>query len=186
MSGPVEQLPAAAEMLLFAIESAENGLRAAVAQSVTGAVAADVWLTHGYLMLGIARELREGSRPTDAELEDAREKLRGAGLFPERDAESRLQDPGMLPTDKATTYGDQAAGDTVVLHVEQPMPVPNDRGSIQALVRHDLDARERVGVARYGTPLQAFNGRDALRDAYEEVLDLACYLRQEIAEREAQ
>jgi hypothetical protein len=147
-------------------------------------------------MLGIARELREGSRPTDAELEDAREKLRGAGLFPERDAESRLQDPGMLPTDKAmtdarraydaTTYGDQAAGDTVVLHVEQPMPVPNDRGSIQALVRHDLDARERVGVARYGTPLQAFNGRDALRDAYEEVLDLACYLRQEIAEREAQ
>jgi hypothetical protein len=33
--------------------------------------------------------------------------------------------------------------------------------------------------------LQAFNGRDALRDAYEEALDLACYLRQAIAERDA-
>ena len=69
-------------------------------------------------------------------------------------------------------------------HVEQPMPIPNGRPSIQSLVRADLDAREQVGVERYGTPLQAFNGRDALRDAYEEALDLACYLRQAMVERD--
>lgn len=67
--------------------------------------------------------------------------------------------------------------------VEQPMPVANDRPSIQGMVRADLDQREKLGRERYGTSLQAHNGRDALRDAYEEALDLACYLRQMIEER---
>lgn len=70
-------------------------------------------------------------------------------------------------------------------HSDQPMPVPNDHPSIQGLVRVDLEARELVGIQRYGTPLQPHNGRDALRDAYEEALDLACYLRQAIEERDA-
>lgn len=56
--------------------------------------------------------------------------------------------------------------------------------SIQRLVREDLEQRERLGVERYGTALQPHNGRDALRDAYEEALDLACYLRQAMAERD--
>jgi hypothetical protein len=67
---------------------------------------------------------------------------------------------------------------------EQPMPTPNGRPSVQGMVIDDLTTRLRVGIQRYGTPLQAFNGRDALRDAYEEALDLACYLRQAIAERD--
>lgn len=71
-------------------------------------------------------------------------------------------------------------------HVEQPMPMPNNRRSIQSLVRADLENRERVGIERYGTPLQAHNGRDVLRDAYEEALDLACYLRQAIEERNSE
>lgn len=41
-----------------------------------------------------------------------------------------------------------------------------------------------LGVTRYGTPLQPHNGRDALRDAYEEALDLVHYLRQAIYERD--
>lgn len=77
---------------------------------------------------------------------------------------------------------------------EQPMPTPNGHVSVQSLVRSeligpayarvraDLEARERIGIERYGTPLQPFNGRDAVRDAYEEALDLACYLRQAIVE----
>jgi hypothetical protein len=40
-------------------------------------------------------------------------------------------------------------------------------------------------LQRYGTLLQAGNGRDALVDAYQECLDLACYLRQAIEERSA-
>lgn len=70
------------------------------------------------------------------------------------------------------------------LHVEQPMPTPNDHVSVQSMVREDLDLREQVGIQRYGTPLQPHNGRDALRDAYEEALDLCCYLRQMLAERD--
>jgi hypothetical protein len=65
---------------------------------------------------------------------------------------------------------------------DQPLPVPNDTIDIQTLVIHDLRIRREVGIARYGTALQANNGRDALRDAYEEALDLCCYLRQMIEE----
>jgi hypothetical protein len=70
-------------------------------------------------------------------------------------------------------------------HQEQAPPVPNESTAVQQLVRDDLVERQRIGTERYGTPLQAFNGRDALRDAYEEALDLACYLRQAIEERGA-
>lgn len=66
---------------------------------------------------------------------------------------------------------------------EQPMPVPNQEGDIQSLVIADIVTRRQVGIERYGTALQPHNGRDALRDAYEEALDLAMYLRQAIEER---
>lgn len=47
----------------------------------------------------------------------------------------------------------------------------------------DLAQRDAIGIRKYGTRLQAGNGRDALRDAYEEALDLAIYLRQVLQER---
>jgi hypothetical protein len=75
--------------------------------------------------------------------------------------------------------------DQLSSHVEQPRPIPRPgTPSVQAAVREDLVAREQLGIARYGTPLQPHNGRDALRDAYEEALDLACYLRQALMERD--
>ena len=55
---------------------------------------------------------------------------------------------------------------------------------IHDLVIADLRDRLRVGVTTYGVPLRANNGRDALWDAYEEALDLACYLKQAMVERE--
>ena len=67
---------------------------------------------------------------------------------------------------------------------EQPAPTPNDEPPVWELVIADMRARDAVGRERYGTPLQAHNGRDALQDAYEEVLDLAVYLRQAIEEAE--
>lgn len=67
---------------------------------------------------------------------------------------------------------------------DQPPPVAHaDQPAIHDLVAADLAARRSLGTERYGTPLQPHNGRDALRDAYEECLDQACYLRQAIEER---
>ncbi|WP_345154032.1 hypothetical protein [Micromonospora maritima] len=53
-------------------------------------------------------------------------------------------------------------------------------------VRADLVDREQLGIERYGTFLQAFNGRDCLLDAYQELLDLAVYLKQALVEGWAQ
>jgi hypothetical protein len=66
---------------------------------------------------------------------------------------------------------------------EQPEPTGNGT-PITELVIADLQERSRVGALRYGTPLRAHNGRDALVDAYCEALDLCQYLRQAIEERE--
>jgi predicted HAD superfamily Cof-like phosphohydrolase len=66
---------------------------------------------------------------------------------------------------------------------DQPPPVPNDRPAVWDLVLADMKERDQVGRARYSTPLQAFNGRDPLVDAYQEALDLVVYLRQAIEEQ---
>lgn len=50
------------------------------------------------------------------------------------------------------------------------------------MAREFLMARKALGVERYGTPLQAHNGRDALRDAKEELADALVYLRQWLEE----
>ena len=67
--------------------------------------------------------------------------------------------------------------------VDQPPPKRTDGPPVWDLVIADMHARDATGRARYGTPLQAFNGRRALVDAYQEILDLAVYVRQEIEER---
>ncbi|AVP71255.1 hypothetical protein [Prescottella equi] len=64
-----------------------------------------------------------------------------------------------------------------------PAPVANDGPSAHDLVSVDLQQRKEFGLGKYGTTLQPGNGRDSLLDAYEEVLDLAVYLRNAIEER---
>lgn len=72
------------------------------------------------------------------------------------------------------------------LSTHEPMPVADpSRGDVQSLVIADIEERRRVGIQRYGTPLQTFNGRDALIDLYQELLDAAMYTRQLIEERKA-
>lgn len=68
---------------------------------------------------------------------------------------------------------------------QQPNPNPNSEAHITDLVVGDMLFRKQVGIKTYGTPLQSFNGRDALQDAYEEVLDLAQYMKQQMLERAA-
>lgn len=66
----------------------------------------------------------------------------------------------------------------------QPPPAHRPgRPYVVDLVVADLRERAQAGERKYGTKLQALNGRDALIDAYQEALDLAMYLRQAIDER---
>lgn len=68
--------------------------------------------------------------------------------------------------------------------IPQPQPVFDTGPRVVDMVLADLSARAAVGQEKYGTPLQPFNGRDALMDAYQEALDLCQYLRQAIYERD--
>lgn len=66
----------------------------------------------------------------------------------------------------------------------QPSPKPNNHQATWGLVISDMAMRNNIGTQKYGTPLQPFNGRNSLQDAYEEVLDLAVYLKNAIIESE--
>jgi hypothetical protein len=56
--------------------------------------------------------------------------------------------------------------------------------SVTGAVLLDIVERRQKGAVEYGTELVAFNGRDALLDAYEEAIDLVLYLKQALIERE--
>jgi hypothetical protein len=70
-------------------------------------------------------------------------------------------------------------------HVDpnKPEPAPKGTGSeVTPLVIKDLELRSKMGKEKYGETLRAFNGRNALVDAYQEALDLVQYLRQKLEE----
>jgi hypothetical protein len=73
------------------------------------------------------------------------------------------------------------------LSIPEPLPIPNNSQSIHDLVIEDLgdnhlvkDIRDRkqFGLDKYGTILQVCNNRNALKDAFQEVLDCIVYLKQ--------
>lgn len=79
---------------------------------------------------------------------------------------------------------------------EQPPPRPDTGPDLWPLVIADFEAmfpnvpglceagreRDRIGRRRYGTPLQANNGRSAARDVTDELLDASVYARQAVEE----
>lgn len=71
-----------------------------------------------------------------------------------------------------------------MLNTPQPDPIHNDLPAVWDLVVRDMNERNIEGTKKYGTPLQPFNGRDPLVDAYQEALDLVVYLRTAIYERD--
>lgn len=68
---------------------------------------------------------------------------------------------------------------------DQQLPIKNDKPYIQDLVLADIEARKQLGIRKYGTALQAGNGRDMLQDLYEEILDACIYLRGLIEENKS-
>jgi len=71
-------------------------------------------------------------------------------------------------------------------HDSQNAPKPNNGQFIADMVIEDMAKRADFGLRKYGTKLQAHNGRDALQDAYEEALDLCVYLKQRLVEDDFQ
>lgn len=67
---------------------------------------------------------------------------------------------------------------------KQPAPTGNGHVVGQRVIA-DIAERIKVGKAKYGTELRTNNGRDALVDAYQEILDLAQYVKQELMERDS-
>lgn len=66
----------------------------------------------------------------------------------------------------------------------QQAPQASQHPAIWPLVIKDMADRDNFGKEKYKQRLQGFNGRDMLMDAYQEVLDLAVYLRGALYERD--
>jgi hypothetical protein len=67
----------------------------------------------------------------------------------------------------------------------QALPTAGDGRDVIEAVIEDMRGRRELGVRKYQTTLQPFNGRDALLDHYHELLDGAAYIKQLLMEREA-
>lgn len=134
----------------------------------------------------LARELdrvARGANPLDLEL--------AQGLFPTtlddvRSLDTVLwSDPRNEPDLEAQgeSFGEAIRRETSGIATSSE-PTPQGTGDdVAALVQEDIEARAQEGEQKYGERLTTHNGRDALVDAYQEVLDTAMYLRQELAER---
>jgi hypothetical protein len=94
----------------------------------------------------------------------------------DRAVEDAVGFAGPEPVDPTPVPTKQRPGD-------QPLPTVNDTIFIQDLVVEDIEARKKVGIQRYGSALQAFNGRNVDQDLYEELVDATMYLRQALVER---
>jgi len=66
--------------------------------------------------------------------------------------------------------------------IVQNPSVKNNTTPVYKRVMADIEDRASLGCEKYGTYLQTFNGRDALIDLYQEMLDAVQYLRQRIDE----
>jgi hypothetical protein len=65
----------------------------------------------------------------------------------------------------------------------QPPPVAG-KIDVAPIVIADIEARVAAGKEKYGTPLQTNNGRSALWDLYQELIDACMYTRQRLLEEE--
>jgi hypothetical protein len=56
------------------------------------------------------------------------------------------------------------------------------RSDVPASLLADMQRRDDFGRQKYHTPLQPFNGRNPIMDAYQEALDLVAYTKQAVME----
>ena len=65
----------------------------------------------------------------------------------------------------------------------QPPPIAG-KIDVAPVVIADIEARIAAGKEKYGTLLQTHNGRSALWDLYQELIDACMYIRQRLLEEE--
>lgn len=83
----------------------------------------------------------------------------------------------------ASTSGDQTLSTYRDPQSPQPLPVKNDLPLSHNLLISEIEKRRDFGAKKYGQALQAENGRNAVQDALEEVIDAAVYLINERTEQ---
>lgn len=66
----------------------------------------------------------------------------------------------------------------------QPPSAHNTHPAVWDLVMTDIIARDKFGEQKYKTKLQPFNGRDTLKDLYQELMDALVYTRTLLYERD--
>lgn len=77
----------------------------------------------------------------------------------------------------------ESNGQPIFVGVESVPPAEEFEPDCVGELIDELRGRRRLGVSKYGRSLRPFNGRDARRDAYEELMDWALYTLQEQMER---
>jgi hypothetical protein len=65
---------------------------------------------------------------------------------------------------------------------DQPLPAPGEL-NVQEVLSKVVIERMRYGIEKYGSPLETFNGRDPIRDVWEELIDALVYMTQVRLER---
>jgi hypothetical protein len=73
-------------------------------------------------------------------------------------------------------------------HADSTQPKPETTVTSQSVteaVMLDLHERREYGRRKYGTELMTNNGRDALLEIYQELLDATMYTKQLLMERDA-
>jgi len=78
---------------------------------------------------------------------------------------------------------DPWSGEALLVPGEQPLPKEGKTAVFDEVLK-DLEARKQKGISTYGQALMTQNGRNALLDLYEELLDAVVYLKQAMLERE--
>lgn len=98
-------------------------------------------------------------------------------------AADRAEAEQLVHAETAASFKEQQAQAQASSLAVRAEPLANDKPPIADLVIADIWERKQHGIDTYGMPLQPFNGRDPLVDAYQEAIDLAKYLRQAIFEK---
>jgi len=91
---------------------------------------------------------------------------------------------GVVQPAEPTAAVEPTAAEKPVRPEYQQLPKSNYFPSMHDKAMRDLQARKILGAQRYGVALQPSNGRDAVRDAYEEALDGAAYGAQAVWEQD--